>query len=78
VRDYVSLTKGNGWFWERRREQAVTRMHETILDTLKYSFYSHPDVIALLPELEKKLREGETTSYKPASILLEKYFNSMR
>ncbi|MGB8358182.1 MAG: methylmalonyl Co-A mutase-associated GTPase MeaB [Bacteroidales bacterium] len=78
IREYVNLTKGNGWFWERRREQAVTRMHETIIDTLKYSFYSHPDVTALLPELGKKLHEGETTSYKAASILLEKYFNTKR
>ncbi len=76
VRDYVSMTKSNGWFWERRREQAVTRMHETILDILKYSFYSHPEVVALLPELEKKLLEGEITSYKPALILLEKYFKT--
>jgi len=75
IRDYVSITKSNGWFWERRREQAVTRMHETILDNLKHSFYSHPEVVALLPELEKKLHEGEITSYKPASILLDKYFN---
>lgn len=74
IRDYVSVTKSNGWFWERRREQAVTRMHETIIDALKISFYNHPDVIALLPELERQLREGETTSYKPASILLDKYF----
>ncbi len=74
VRDYVSVTKSNGWFWERRREQAVTRMHETIIDTLKNTFYSHPDVASLLPGLEKQLREGEITSYKPASILLDKYF----
>ena len=76
VRDYVSLTKGNGWFWERRREQAVTRMHETVIDTLKFSFYNHPEVMALLPELEKQLREGEVTSYKPALMLLDKYFGS--
>ena len=76
VRDYVSMTKSNGWFWERRREQAVTRMHETVIDTLKYSFYSHPEVQALLPELEKQLLEGEITSYKPALILLEKYFKT--
>ena len=76
VRDYVSLTKGNGWFWERRREQAVTRMHETITDALSYPFYNHPDVKQLLPELEKQLREGEVTSYKPASILLDKYFKT--
>jgi LAO/AO transport system kinase len=76
VRDYVSMTKSNGWFWERRREQAVTRMHETVIDSLKYSFYSHPEVQALLPELEKQLLEGEITSYKPAQILLEKYFRT--
>ncbi len=78
IRDYVSITKGNGWFWERRREQAVTRMHETIIDVLKQSFYTHPDVAAELPELERQLREGETTSYKPASLLLDKYFGSSR
>ena len=75
IRDYVSVTKSNGWFWERRREQAVTRMHETIIDTLKQSFYTHPEVSQLLPDLERQLREGETTSYKPASILLDKYFS---
>jgi LAO/AO transport system kinase len=76
IREYVSHTKCNGWFWERRREQAVTRMHETITDALKYSFYNDPDVKQLLPELEKQLHEGEVTSYKPASILLDKYFKT--
>ena len=76
IRDYVSVTKSNGWFWERRREQAVTRMHETIIDTLKQSFYTHPEVAAMLPKLEKLLREGEVTSYKPAAMLLDKYFGS--
>ena len=76
IRDYVSVTKSNGWFWDRRREQAVTRMHETIIDTLKQSFYTNSNVAAMLPELEKKLREGEVTSYKPAALLLDKYFDS--
>lgn len=76
ILDYVSVTKSNGWFWERRREQAVTRMHETIIDTLKQSFYTNPGVAAMLPELEKKLREGEVTSFKPAALLLDKYFGS--
>jgi LAO/AO transport system kinase len=75
IRDYVSHTKSNGYFWDRRREQAVTRMHETIIDSLKYSFYNHPEIIDLIPDLEKHLREGEITSYKPAAILLDKYFS---
>ncbi len=73
--DYVNLSKSNGYFWERRREQAVTRMHETIADCLKYSFYSDPGISALLPALETKLREGEMTSYKAAAALLENYLN---
>ena len=75
VREYVSKTKSNGYFWERRREQAVTRMHETVIDALKFSFYSNPEIMAMLPAIEKQLREGETTSYKPAVILLDKYFS---
>jgi len=78
IHDYVSHTKSNGWFWERRREQAVTRMHETISDALGYSFYNNPDVKKLLPELERQLREGEVTSYIPASILLDKYFKTRK
>jgi len=33
-------------------------------------------VTAMLPELERKLREGEITSYKPAALLLDKYFGN--
>lgn len=74
ISEYVSHTKSNGYFWERRRQQAVTRMHETIIDNLKYTFYSDPGTMALIASLEKQLREGEITSYKAASILLENYY----
>ncbi len=74
IREYVSYTKSNGFFWERRREQAITRMHETILDNIKNSFYSDPEISAMIPGLEKQLREGAMTSYKAASILLDKYY----
>jgi LAO/AO transport system kinase len=75
VCEYVSFTKSNGFFWERRRQQAVTRMHETIIDSLKFSFYNNPEVIDALKQIEKQLREGEMTSYKAATILLEKFYN---
>ncbi|HNX66316.1 MAG TPA: methylmalonyl Co-A mutase-associated GTPase MeaB [Bacteroidales bacterium] len=75
IADYVSFTKSNGYFWERRRQQAVTRMHETIADSLKYSFYSNTEVMTAMQQIETQLREGAITSYKAASILLEKYFS---
>ena len=78
ISEYVSHAKANGYFWERRRQQAVTRMHETVIDNLKYSFYSNPEIMTLLPDLEKQLRDGEITSYKAASILLEKYYASKK
>lgn len=78
ISEYVSHAKANGYFWERRRQQAVARMHETITDNLKYSFYSNPEIMLLLPDFEKRLREGEITSYKAASILLEKYYASKK
>lgn len=75
ISDYVSFTKSNGYFWERRRQQAVTRMHESIADSLKYSFYSDPEVKTALSVIETKLREGNITSYKAAAILLDRYYN---
>jgi|WetSurMetagenome_2_1015567.scaffolds.fasta_scaffold01232_3 LAO/AO transport system kinase len=77
IGDFVRFTKSNGYFWERRRQQAVTRMHETIADSLKYSFYSDADVMAAMQQIEQQLREGEITSYKAAAILLDKYYSKI-
>ena len=73
VCDFGKLAKESGFFEERRKHQAVARMHDAIIDNLKDSFYGNPEIIRLIPELEMDLRNGRITSFNAASILLNKY-----
>jgi len=75
VTEYVTLTKSTGYFEERRKEQAIFRMHDTILEYLKNSFYDNEEIKKLRPEIEARLHEGTITSYKAAWKLLNKYFS---
>jgi LAO/AO transport system kinase len=74
INEYVRLTKQSGYFEERRKQQAVLRMHDTIMETLKSSFYNSEEIKMMSPEIEKQLLEGTITSYMAASDMLNKYF----
>jgi LAO/AO transport system kinase len=74
VLEYLSFTSKSGYLDRLRKEQAVIRMHNTIIEHLNYSFYSSKEIISLREELEQKLYNGSITSYKAAAILLDKYF----
>jgi len=73
VMDYVSYTTKTGYFFERRKQQSVIRMHDTITEYLTASFYNNRDVIHLKSYLEQQLYEGKITSYKAALNLIDKY-----
>lgn len=73
VCDFGRSARESGFFEERRKHQAVTRMHDAILENLKDSFYGNMKIYELIPELEKDLRSGKITSFQAASILLDKY-----
>jgi LAO/AO transport system kinase len=74
IREYISITKQSGFFEERRKQQAVIRMHDTILGNLKSSFYNSDEIKKMSTEIENQLYEGKITSYKAAWIMLNKYF----
>jgi LAO/AO transport system kinase len=74
ILEYVDLTKRSGYFDTFRKEQAVVRMHNTIVEYLNNSFYNHKKIKLIVPEIERQLHEGTITSYKAALILLDKYF----
>jgi len=76
ILEYFVFAKKSGYFETFRKEQAVVRMHNTIVEYLNNSFYNHEEVKLLVPDIERKLYEGNMTSYKAALILLDKYFNS--
>jgi LAO/AO transport system kinase len=64
----------SGYLNKLRKEQAVIRMHNTIVEYLNSSFYNNDEVRLLLPELEQQLYNGSITSYKAAIMLLDKYY----
>ncbi len=74
ILEYSAFTGNSGYFETFRKEQAVIRMHNTIIEYLNNSFYNHKEVRSLVPEIEKQLYEGTITSYKAAIKLLDKYF----
>jgi LAO/AO transport system kinase len=74
IMECFSFTKKSGYFDSLRKQQAVIRMHNTIIEYLNNSFYNQKEVRLLKPAIEKELIEGNITSYKAAVILLDKYF----
>jgi LAO/AO transport system kinase len=75
IMEYIKSITQSGYLEEQRRQQAVIRMHNTIVEYLNSSFYNHHEVKLLISELEHQLYNGTITSYKAAASLLDKYFH---
>ncbi len=48
VEKYVAQTQANGYFGQRRQEQNLHWLHETIRQTLETRFYARPEIQARL------------------------------
>jgi len=72
--EYVRITRKSGYFEEFRKQQAIIRMHTTIMESLRTSFYSSEEVKIIQSEIENQLSAGTITSYQAAVRLLDKYF----
>ncbi|MDR0728535.1 MAG: methylmalonyl Co-A mutase-associated GTPase MeaB [Prevotellaceae bacterium] len=70
IEEYVSITKANGYFDQRRREQARYRMYETINETLQNNFYHNERIAAQLERVEQQVAAGELNPYEAAGYLL--------
>lgn len=75
IDEYFKLTDNNGFFEHKRREQSKFWMHETIQEELKSKFYNNKLIKKELPELEKRVLNGEITSYMAAYELINFYNN---
>ena len=70
---FMELTKGNNYFFEKRKEQNQYWMLETINEQLKTNFYNHPKIVKLLEGNKKAVQNDEISPFAAAQILLEKY-----
>lgn len=73
VQEYLKETKDNGYFESQRNQQAKHWMYESINNHLQDDFYAHPEVRKHREKLEKKVLNGEISSFKAARQLLDLY-----
>ncbi len=73
IMEYIAFTTKSGYWDERRKQQAVIRMHDTIIEYLNNSFYNNENVKKIRPRLEHLLQKGRITSYRAAVYLIDKY-----
>lgn len=72
---YMEFTSKNGYFSERRNQQAIIRMHDSINEYLNNLFYDNASVKKLIHSIEQQLYEGRITSYRAARTLINKFMN---
>lgn len=78
IYDYVAHAKHNGYFEQRRNEQAKYWMYESINEQLRNSFYQHPTMQTILNVQEGQVLRGERTSFVAAKQLLDTYFDLLK
>jgi LAO/AO transport system kinase len=77
VLDYIDLTKRNGYFLQKRKEQSQQIMSDYIQFQLSDSFYRYPLIKKTLPSAEQNVLEGKISAYVAAQKLLDSYLHSL-
>lgn len=75
---YFEYVRSTGYFEQKRLRQAKYWMVESINDHLKASFYSMPEVRAMLEQKEMRVLNNEQSSFTAAQEVLDFYFSKLR
>ena len=73
ITEYQQKTYDNGWFDDKRKQQAKFWLTETINNSILTLFYNKPSIKELLQKMEQDVINGKTSPFKAAKNLLEKY-----
>jgi len=73
VQAFLDHTRGRGLFEQRRRDQERAWMRAMVEEQLKERFFAHPQVQALLPELEQAVVGGTLPAASAAARLLKAF-----
>jgi len=76
ILDYMKLTKGNGYFPEKRQRQNIGIMYEALEAELRELFYHNPEIKTLQKKLETDILANKTSPYLAASLLINTFKNS--
>lgn len=75
IEQYIVSCKNNGYYDERRKQQASYWLYETIQEQLQYDFFNNPAVARSITQFENDVINGKTTSFTAAFALLDLYKN---
>jgi len=70
---YVELTKSNGFFEIRRREQSLQAFTDAVEEVIRQKFYHHSRVSKKLPVLKIDILSGKLSPYAAAHELIAIY-----
>jgi LAO/AO transport system kinase len=76
INEYVDYTRASGYFDRKRNDQAKYRMHESISEMLRNTFFRHPAVEAQLPVMERKVLNSEISSFVAARRILDLFLTN--
>lgn len=71
VDEFVRHTKTKGFFEQKRKEQSVYWLNESIQYELNQAFYNDKDLRKQLDQYKELIQKGKISSYKAARELLE-------
>lgn len=74
ILDYLELVTSNHFFSEKREEQNLFWMTETINEHLKNHFFNQPNIIELLESIKKSVQNNSISPFAAAQMLLDNYF----
>lgn len=75
IEDFYEITFKNGHFNQKRREQQLYWMNETVREMLSSHFIQKPGVKDLIESMKKEIAAGKMTSFQASEIIFEKYLN---
>lgn len=71
IENFRITTMASGEFEKRRREQARDWLHSLLNERLQETFYNSPAVLEYLPDIEKKVMQGQLPAVQAARNLLK-------
>jgi LAO/AO transport system kinase len=74
IGDFLTLTKSNHYFFEKRKEQNQYWMMESIVEELKRNFFQHPAILPLIESSKKAVAHDEISPFTAAQNILTVYF----
>ena len=71
VMEYVTFTRENGYFYQKRQEQNLRILSEAIENGLRDRFYNQPGMEDRIAEMSQAILENKISAYQAADKLLE-------